>query len=1242
MIIGLKVRFFRNFPFPPRLPFAMPAQTAPKTLAILMAFTLLSETSRSQNATILETENVVQSAKGPQGAWAAAAKDQALAVGDRIRTRQRSRATLRLTDLYTMRLEQFTTVEIAPGLFDEGKPRLDVGAGAAFIFSREKSGEIDIKTPAANGAMRGTQVYVRVAADGTSRFQVLEGQVELANPQGKLLLDAGDAGEAAPGRAPKRTAVIEASNLLQWALYYPAVLDPDELGMTEAERKAVAKSLAAYRSGDLLGALESYPGRSPQGTGGSLYRSAVLLAVGRLDEAGKDLKAVPSDHPGRRAVERMISAVKFKEREAWADESLVTAGEAIAESYYRQSRSDLKGALGAARIATERAPRNGYAWTRVAELEFSFGRTREARAALASGLEFTPRNARAHALQGFILSADNEIGEARKSFEEAVRLDGSLGNGWLGLGLTKTKRGDLAGGRADFQTAATVEPTVSVFHSYLGKALSMENKPLEARKDLDLARRLDPHDPTPLLYSALELQQQNRPNEAIDDLNESILLNDNRRVYRSQLLLDQDRAVRSANLARIYQNAGMQDVAVREATRAVESDYTNPSAHLFLANSFDALRDPKRIQLRYETPWFNELLLANLLSPVGGGPLSQFVSQQEYSKMLESDGIGASVISELRTNGESRTAASVFGNSGNVSFGIDAYYRDDTGDRLNSEATLQEIYGQLKWQATPDDIVYFLGSWVRNEGGDNSETYDNQPLNPELDFREDQEPGLLLAGWNHRWAPGSHTLFLGGRISLEQILRNPSSTNYLVERDSAGLRPGFIQTNGAGMDEFTDPSLNGTTPPAADVGPDGESLVYSSDLLRSIQPYLGNGEVIGVGAAPFDLETRRSIEIHTAELQHILQTDGNVLIAGGRLQSGEFETDTLLLAERPNFYGGFPTPAAEQHSVVDFERTSLYAYDYWTVLPGLTLIGGAAWDHIDHPDNFRNPPVNDLQREDEEFSGKFGFTYVPSRWATFRGVYTEGLGGVTFDENVRLEPVQLAGFNQAYRTVISESLVGSVETPRYEIMGLSAEGSLPTRTWWGASVNVIEQDVERTLGAFTGYSAAVFPSTPAYFADGITERLDYREESLTLTLNQLLGNEFSVGAGLRVTRSELQSTLPELPLDLAPFADLEDEATLTELMFSANWNSPTGLFARVEANYFSQDLEDDPSRGLDRSGDSFWQFNALAGYRFYRNQCEITAGVLNLGDTDYELSPLSPRGEIVRERTGVLRVRFSF
>jgi tetratricopeptide (TPR) repeat protein len=1195
--------------------------------------------TRGEDAKILEIEHTVQAAPQGKAAWTKAAVNQTLAVGDRIRTRQRSRATVALTGLYTLRLDQFTTVEITPALVDEKKPQLNLLGGAAFIFSRERAGEIDVKMPAANAALRGTQLFARVLADGKSEIQVLEGQVELANPHGKIVLAAGEAGEAVPGRAPRRTAVIEARNILQWALYYPAVIDPANLRATGAPA-----ALAAYRKGNLLAALERLPEGVPGDADGRIFRAAVVAAVGRLDEARALVAKVPAANPGRRALERMLAAVGKQPAAAWPVAGIATASEAMAESYHLQAWGNLEQARLAALRATTLSPANGFAWTRLAELEFSTGRTRQAREAVGKALEFTPENARTHALRGFILSADNRIDEARAAFEEAVRLDGAFGNGWLGLGLTKIKQGHLAEGRADLQTAATVEPTMSIFHSYLGKAMSQDGRKPEAAKDLALAAALDPNDPTPPLYAAIEHQQNNQPNPAIDALDQSVRLNDNRRLYRSGFLLDQDRAVRSANLARIYQNAGMREVAVREATRAVESDYSNSSAHLFLANAFDALRDPDRVLLRYETPWFNELLLANLLSPVGGGPLSQFVSQQEYSKLLEADGIGGSLTTEYRSTSETRTAASVFGTFGNVSFGLDAYYRNDDGDRYNNALDLREIYGQLKWQASPDDIVYFLGKWATQDQGDLFETYDHQPLEPEVDFEESQEPGLLLAGWNHRWAPGSNTLLLLGRLAVTQDLTNPLSRQLLIQRDTSGMRPGFIN-DATGSDQFTDPALNGSVARM----PDG-SLAYSPELRQAIAPYLGTGALYynpwggsPLDVATFDFATWREIEILTAEIQHILQGERNTLLVGGRWQEGTIETAVRMNVARPVF-AGFSTPAADQHIEVDFRRTGLYAYDYWQVLPCLTLIGGLTWDAIDHPANFRNPPVSEVQREEDDIAGKLGFTWTPRDWFTLRGMAAEGLGGVTFDESVRLEPSQLAGFNQAYRTVLSESLAGSVEAPEYQILGLSAEGRLTSRTWWGVSWGAIRQEVDRTLGVFTGYDAGVFPITPAYFPDGTPQRLEYDEQSLSLTVNQLLGDQFAVGAGYRVTRSELRTAFTDLLSE--PGMDLTDEATLHEISLYGDWNSPTGFFAHLEASWFQQDLTDDPDRAAMgdpvRSGDEFIQFNAWVGYRFNRNLCELRAGVLNLGGEDFQLSPLNPHAELTRERTFFMSCRLSF
>ena len=81
-------------------------------------------------------------------------------------------------------------------------------------------------------------------------------------------------------------------------------------------------------------------------------------------------------------------------------------------------------------------------------------------------------------------------------------------------------------------------------------------------------------------------QNINRPVEALHDLQKSIELNDNRAVYRSRLLLDEDLAARSANLGRIYNDLGFQQLALVEGWKSVNTDPANYSAHRFLADSY--------------------------------------------------------------------------------------------------------------------------------------------------------------------------------------------------------------------------------------------------------------------------------------------------------------------------------------------------------------------------------------------------------------------------------------------------------------------------------------------------------------------------------------------------------------------------------------------------------------------------------------------------------------------------------
>ncbi|MEO5802820.1 MAG: FecR domain-containing protein [Verrucomicrobiota bacterium] len=692
--------------------------------AAILQFSLsAAEKTSVPDSMLLTLENKVEVALAGQAGWLPARTNQILHVGDRVRTGARSRATIRLSNLTVLRVYELTMLQIHPPSQPEKSAMLDLQKGAAYFLGRERPTEMEFRTPVASGAIRGTEFHLDVAENGTTRVTLIDGAVELKNEQAAVELASGEEGIVEPGKAPRKTAFIEAINIIQWCLYYPAVLNLDDLNLAPAEQQMLAASLDDYRSGDLLHALANYPAnRIPNSDSEKIYLAQLLLAVGQVMQAEEQLKTVQS--PLADALQEMIAAVKHQTWNRTLPPTL--ASEWMAESYYQQSRADLVAARKAAQSATEKSPNFGFAFARLAEMEFSFGHVPESLEALEKSLQLSPRNAQALALKGFLLAAQNKISEAQQFFNQAIAVDGALGNAWLGRGLIKIRQGQREDGVRDLQTAAVLEPQRSVLRSYLGKAFNNARDNTRAHRELGLGKKFDPNDPTPWLYSALLDQEEHRFNEGIRDLEKSQELNDNRRVYRSQFLLDQDRAVRSASLAAIYRDAGMTDVSVREASRAVTDDYANYSAHLFLANSFDQLRDRTGFNLRYETVWFNELLLANLLAPVGAGTFSQNISQQEYSRLFDVKKIGLTTTTTVRSDEQYHQEVSQFGTFDKFSYSLDLDYQHNDGVRPNNELDLIHWFTKLKFQLTPQDTLFLLTEYRDFHSGDNFRYYSNK------------------------------------------------------------------------------------------------------------------------------------------------------------------------------------------------------------------------------------------------------------------------------------------------------------------------------------------------------------------------------------------------------------------------------------------------------------------------------------------------------------------------------------
>ncbi len=568
----------------------------------------LTESSSSADVRIVELQQNVEIMPAGATTWVLTQTNQVLHAGDHLRTGLNSRVSLLWYDQSVVSFGPLSEVEILPPDNSDSHDGMQVVKGILSFFHRDKPGSIRILTHSGTAGVEGTEFVLEAGVvNGVERstLSLIDGMVRLSNAQGTLLLTNHQQAVMETGNAPVRAPGFIANNILQWCFYYPAVLDLHDLSLSPEETTALKESLDAYRAGDLSAALTHYPeSRQPGSDDERIYHAALLLSVGQVEPVEAALTALTQGGQSDRvqrladALRTLVAAVKRQARPSSRDPQLAT--EMLAASYYEQSRAlgeeSLRAALDLARRSAAASPEFGFAWSRMAELEFGFGHTGTASKALETSLQLSPRNAQALALKGFILAAQNRISEATDWFNRAIAADGALGNSWLGRGLCRIRHGDAAGGRADLLVAAALEPQRALLRSYLGKAYADAFEDARAGHELRLALGLDPGDPTAWLYSALLEQQENRINQAAADLEASQALNDNRNLFRSRMLLDEDRAVRSANLASIYRDEGMTDVSVREAAKAVNDDYANYSAHQFLAESYDALRDPDALR----------------------------------------------------------------------------------------------------------------------------------------------------------------------------------------------------------------------------------------------------------------------------------------------------------------------------------------------------------------------------------------------------------------------------------------------------------------------------------------------------------------------------------------------------------------------------------------------------------------------------------------------------------------------
>ena len=923
-------------------------------------------------AKMVSTKGRVEKQRLDQDQWRQVEKNEYFCQGDRIRTQKHSRVTLELGNESLVTLEQRSALTFP--IIDKGSFSwlLELFQGSAFFRSRSPH-QLKIDTPFVNAVHEGTEFMVTVNEQQTE-ISVFDGRVAAENQAGRVQIDKGQIGIAAKGQITRVQALtIHPKDAVQWALYYPPIIDYQSLGSMPTI-PAIQQSLNFYQQGDVyqaLSVLDNIP-EQQQDEHYLALKASLLLTVGSVDEAfqeidrAQQLKATGSTASAIKAIIAVTKnhgdqALKLAQKATELNPSSAVAK--IALSYAYQATFKIPEALEATEQAVKLAPNNALAWARLSELQLSSGERSDALESANKAQLLNPQLDRTQTILGFANLAQIDIDEAKTAFTQAIDLNSADPLARLGLGLAKIRKGAVEEGARDLETAVSLDPDNAIMRSYLGKAYyELKNKGYAAT-ELAIAKEMDPNDPTPWFYDAILKQTTNRPVEALHDMQKAIELNDNRGVYRSKLLLDEDAAAKSANMARIYQDLGFSRVALKEAWNALGHDSTNHSAHRFLADTLQG-RPRQRIARA------SELLQAQLLQPINITPVEpQLTSENigilnstgpgslsvnEYDPLFNANGAHIVLNGAYGSNNTKTNNAIISGVYDRLSMSLGQFHFQTDGFRENDDYQ-QNIYDAfVQYAFTPEFNVQIELKSEHVRAGD-------LPLRLNEFHRE-----------NRRETVEQNTARIGGHYKISPGHDFIASFIYTEREDN--IKDKFV---------FTNPN------------PFQENIDISSDSTEN--------------------------KGHQTEIQYLFHSSSFDITAG-------FSYLNLKNTKFSNIVNSFILPPPDPLTTTEQLQTQThhytgYVYSKLYLLPNLTTILGLSFDSLNNSlisfDSFKKYSDGFIERQEssptlikrQQFNPKFGIIWNPVKSLTLRGAVFRTLKR-QLAANQTIEPTQVAGFNQ--------------------------------------------------------------------------------------------------------------------------------------------------------------------------------------------------------------------------------------
>ncbi len=554
--------------------------------------------------------------------WRPAHPAQALAAGDYVRTREAARMALLFADQTQMRLHENTVLQVkALATPERGATTLRLEAGRAWTQTRRLPGSaLQLETPAATAAIRGTDWHISVEPDGRTLLTVLSGTVEFGNAQGQLTVEANEAAYAEKGKAPVKLMLVRPRDSVQWvnalqpdplphlaATSLPAMLEPVRTALaarqTEAARSALAQTrdnaqpawiatmeiAIALQAGEWLAARELAGQQMPQNPPLPLWlmQSDLLLTEGEGQGAVLTLQGALQQWPAHPALLAQLARTYLVlDRSADAAATLVQAQNpahpelALARGALARRHGEASATVAAYSEATRLSPQDARGWLGLGSAHTEREDIAPARSHLERALALDAHAAGAQGERGTLETLANRFDQAEKAFAAALAAQPDDYVALTGLGLLHLKQGQAQSALDAFLRAGLMEPRYARAKTWTAVAYYQLGRHQDAIVTLQQAAALDDKDPVPHMLLAQIHTDLFQPGEAVAAARAGA----QRMPYLrslNQLANDQKG---SANLGAALAFFGMEDWALELAQQSFYPYWGG--SHLFLADRY--------------------------------------------------------------------------------------------------------------------------------------------------------------------------------------------------------------------------------------------------------------------------------------------------------------------------------------------------------------------------------------------------------------------------------------------------------------------------------------------------------------------------------------------------------------------------------------------------------------------------------------------------------------------------------